>query len=158
MWETVVQANSIEELRTAQPTVTDLSPGTKGRVVIVGLPWETARLFDLWGAEQTFGMYLTPEDARVIDCYERDGIAYCEFEVTGTPLIPIILAIAAALVALGVLGLLITVSIQISKVSPTMFSWQIVLVIAMVIAAIIVVLVLVARSGRIAAGPIKVGK
>jgi len=69
------------------------------------------------------------------------------------PLLVLAIAVGAAIIIFAIL-----ISWKLYKVEPTLFSWQLVLIIAMVIIAFIIVLVLVARKGRIAVGPVEVGK
>jgi hypothetical protein len=71
-------------------------------------------MFDIWGAEK-FAEFLVPAHARVIDAHEEHGVGIIDFEVTGSPVVPLLLAIAAALLALGITVALITVSIQVPK-------------------------------------------
>ena len=160
-YETIASGNSIEEFQNATPTVSELKAGDKGRIVVSNLPSGMAHvLFDVVGAEQTVGAYLAPAGCHVIDCHEENNIGYVEFEVTGTPVIPIIYAVCVALLALGLLGILITISMQIEKFEPKILVWQIVLVIFLVLAAIVIVTVLVARKGKMSAGKagVSVGK
>ena len=113
-WDVIAQASTSEGLKSVVPEVPDLKAGTIGRVTIEGLPWQTARMFDLWGAEQ-FSSFMVPAHASVIDVHEENGVGIIEFEVTGSPAVPILVAIAAALIALGIAVALISVSIQVPK-------------------------------------------
>jgi len=161
LWETwveVAEASSVAELQSIEPKISEVAPGTRGRVAVAGLPSVTAKIFDLALAEQVFGSFLAPKGAKVIDCHEKGGIGYVEFEVTGTPVHLILFAIAAALLALGILVATIIVSIKIAQIPAVMFSWQIWLLIALGIIAIVIVIVLVARKGRIRAGRVVIGK
>jgi len=69
------------------------------------------------------------------------------------PLLVLAIAVGAAIVIFAIL-----ISWKLYQVDPALFSWQLVLVIAMVITAFIVVIVLVARKGKVAAGPVVIGK
>lgn len=129
----------------------DLAPGTEGRIAVYGLG-PMAKVFDVVGAEQTFGKLLVPAGAVVIDCHEENGVGYVDYRLTGSPIVPILLAVAAVLVGLGILSFLIVSSILLSKVNPTMFSWQLWLLVIAVIAAIFLVIILVARKGRMQVG------
>lgn len=111
-WKTIARADSVNDLKNANPTVTDLNAGTVGRVTIEGLPLFTAKFFDLPWAEQTLGNHIVPAHAKVLDCYEKGGTAYVDFEVTGSPVLPLIAAIAIALAVIGVAAALITVAIK----------------------------------------------
>lgn len=102
----------MNELRTTTPSVSDLPGRTKGRVTIQDLPWWLAKTFDMAFAEQTLGAHLAPAHARVIDCYEENGVAYVDFEVTGSPVLPMIVAIAVALAVLGVAVAVIVVAVK----------------------------------------------
>lgn len=153
-WVTVAEASSVDELKATEPKIKNVPAGTRGRVIVSGLPWSSAKLFDLVLAEQTFGRYLVPKGARVIDCHEENGVGYVEFEVTGTPLVPLLIAIAWALAALGFLVVSISVAFMLVKLSPILV-WGL---IALGIVAVVVVVVMIARKGRIRAGPIEVGK
>lgn len=136
----------------------DIPPGTMGRTEIHCGP--LAYLFDLAGAEQTIGKFLGPDDAEIIDCHCEGGVGYIDYRVTGAAPLVIVLAIIAGLAGLGIIAFTIVSSIQISKVNPTMFSWQLWLIIIAIIAAIVVMVILVARKGRMQAGKggVTVGK
>lgn len=75
------------------------------------------------------------------------------------PAVPII---AAVLIAFGIAALLIFVGWGlfkvISKVDPTILGWQIIVAIAIVMIGLLIAAVLIARSGRVTAGKVKVGK
>ena len=111
-WYAVAQAASSDGLNHAVPAVEELPAGTLGRVVIEGLPWELARVFDLAGMEQLAGQWLVPAHCTVIDVYEQDGVGYIDFQVQGSPLLPILAAIAAILIAVGVIAAIITVWVK----------------------------------------------
>ncbi len=111
-WHTIAAVNSVPELKAIKPPIDDIPAGTPGIVAIDDLPYWLAKSFDLAFAEQTLGDHLAPAHARVTDCYEQDGIAYVEFEVIGSPAIPIILALAAALAILAVSAAVITVAVN----------------------------------------------
>lgn len=158
-WDTVASGNSLEEFKNTTPSVKNLNAGEKGRVVISGLPAGMAHIiFDIWGAEQTVGAYLAPAGAHVDDCHEENGIGYVEFTVTGTPLLPLIAAVAALCIGLGFLGILIAIAIQILRLDPEKIAWWIILLIVFSIVAASVVTVLIARKGRVSAGKVTVGK
>lgn len=153
-----IAKGSPEELQSNSSWLKELRPGMDGQVRVEGLPWGTAKVFDLPLAEQVFGSRLVPNGARVIDCHEENGIGYVDFQVTGTPVHIIIAAIALAVIALCGVICTITVCVKLSQLSPTMFAWWLWLIIIAIVAAVVIVTVLVARKGRIRAGPVQVGK
>ena len=133
----------------------DIPNGTIGRIEVhCG---SLAYLFDMAGAEQVIGQFLGPSDAEIIDCYEENGIGYIEYRAIGVVWWVVVLGVLAGLAALGVVAFTIVSSVQVSRVDPTMFSWQLWLLIVAVIAAIAIMIILTARQGRIAAGPVQIG-
>lgn len=146
-WQTIASGNSIEEFQGAQPSIEHLNAGDKGRIVIGGLPGTLAHvIFDIAGAEQTVGAYLAPSGVHVDDCYERDGIGYVEFTVEGTPVLPIIAAVVALVIGLGFLGILITIAMQIERIDISLFSWQVIIAIVVVVIAVAITTIFVARA------------
>jgi len=115
-WMVIAQADSPQNLKSINPSISEIPSGTEG-IVTVDFPWYiggslTARIFDAAGAEQTIGNYLKPAHSEVLDVYEKDGKGYVRFRVTGSPALPIIIAIGAGLVALGITAAAITVAIK----------------------------------------------
>lgn len=101
------------------------------------------------GVALTRGLQIIPGGS----CYLR-----ISFRKGAWPLVPIaavLLASAAAIVMLMIGWALYRV---VSSVPSTLFSWQMVLVVALVVAGVVVVTVLVARKGRASAGPVQIGK
>ncbi len=112
-WKVIAQVSSSDDLKTVDPSIDDVPAGTIGLVTIEDLPWWLpARTFDLAYAEQTLGQHLVPAHAKVLDCYESGGKAYIRFEVTGSPVVPILVALAVALAVIGVTAAVITVAIK----------------------------------------------
>lgn len=89
----------------------ELPPGSICRVTVEGLG-PLAYLFNIAGAEQTIGHYLAPASATIIDVYAQNSVGYVDFQVSGSPVLPILIAIAVGLVALGVIVALITVWVK----------------------------------------------
>jgi hypothetical protein len=112
-WQVIAQVSSSDDLKTVDPSVDNIPAGTIGLVTIEDLPWWLpTRTFDLAYAEQTLGNHLAPAHAKVLDCYESGGKAYIRFEVTGSPVVPILIALAVALAVIGVSAAVITVAIK----------------------------------------------
>jgi hypothetical protein len=119
-WNTLATASSPEKLKNATPTVDKVAVGTIGKIK-VHCDYGIGHAFDGYGAEM-FGSYFTPAGCKVLDVYYEGGIlsgyGIIEYEViSGSEIgagpigflwaaaIPIVLAAAAALAALGlVLG------------------------------------------------------
>lgn len=133
----------------------DIPNGTIGRIEVHCGP--LAYLFDLAGAEQTIGQFLGPGDAEIIDCYEENGVGYIEYRAIGVVWWVVVLAVLGGLAALGIIAFTVVSSVQVSRVNPAMFSWQLWLLVVAVIAAIAIMIILTARQGRIAAGPVQIG-
>lgn len=76
--------------------------------------------------------------------------------------LPAVPAIAVVLIAIGIAALIIFVGWGlfkvISKVDPTILGWQIIVAIAIIVIGLLIATVLIARSGRVTAGRVKVGK
>ena len=105
----LVEATTLAELRAAIPATNDLPPGTHGKVVIEG--FGVGPLADLAGAEQTWGSFLVPAGAEVLDVRgEGFSTAIVDWRIQAavdaamaSPLAPVILigAVALALAARG---------------------------------------------------------
>ncbi len=111
-WNFLAASNTSDGLKTAVPTVDDIPAGTEVRVTVEGLPFLTAKIFDLAGAEQTIGNLLVPAHAQIVDCYELNDVGYVDFVVTGSPVLPILIAVAVGLLAIGVISAIITVWVK----------------------------------------------
>jgi len=121
-WYVVVGPVSDSELKTATPNYSDLAVGSECRVVVEGLPWPLYHVFDVAGAEGIIAPFLTPAHAQIIDAHEENGVGYIDFKVIGTstgevspaafPVVGIIYAVAAALVALGVISCVVTIWVK----------------------------------------------
>jgi len=100
------------------------------------------------GVTLTRGLELTEGSAHVKVWFRKE-----------VPAVPVI---AGVLVAIGIATLLIFVGWGlfkvISKVDPTVMGWQIILAIAIIVIGLLVATVLIARSGRVQAGGVKVGR
>lgn len=155
-WITIAQGTS-DNFGEAVPSVDHLDAGQKGRVVFYDIPAFGWKAFDVMGAEYV-AQFLAPAGVQVTDVYGADSNGYIEFTVTGTPVIPIIAAVVAFMLAAGLLGILITIAMQIEELDPHYFTWQVIVGIAIIVISIAVVTVLVIRKGgKMGAGPVKVG-
>ncbi len=101
-WVTIASGNNADAFMKSKPSMADVPAGTEGLIVIEGLNWFQEKIFDMAYAEQMFGQKLTPAHCKLIDCYGANGKGYVKFEVLGSPVIPIIIAIAGVLIALGI--------------------------------------------------------
>ncbi|MCP4707013.1 MAG: helix-turn-helix domain-containing protein [Planctomycetes bacterium] len=101
-WVTIASGNNASEFMKARPSMADVPAGTQGLIVIEGLNWFQEKVFDSIFAEQLFGEKLTPAHCKLLDCYGANGKGYVKFEVLGSPVIPIVIAIAGVLIALGI--------------------------------------------------------
>lgn len=68
------------------------------------------------------------------------------------------LVIIAGAVAVSLVIFFAVISWKLSKVSPTLITWQLVLIIVLAILAASVVTVLIARSGKVRAGKVAIGR
>jgi len=110
-WEVIAEADSPDALKQVTPSRADLPAGTIG-LVKVSIPWYAggglgAKVFDLAGAEQTIGNYLAPAHCEILDCYEEGGKGYIKFRVEGSPVVPILIALALGVLGIGVIGAIV---------------------------------------------------
>jgi len=106
-WQVVAQGDG-EAIKNATPSQSSLPPGTPVRVEIGGVPAIFGSMFDLWGAE-VIGDYLAPSHVSVNDVswagpwWPWDtGKIVIEGTVTGSPVPPMLLGIAAIIIAIGI--------------------------------------------------------
>lgn len=90
------------------------------------------------------GIDVIPGDSSHMRIRFQKGIA---------PLVIIAAAVAAVVVIIGAI-----IAWQLFKVSPTLITWQLVLIIVLAIVAASVVTIMIARSGRVRAGKVTVGR
>lgn len=160
-WETVASGSSIQEFQNSYSGNEDLPAGTKCKLVLTDVPWYKGHLMDMVLAEQ-LAQYFSPIECEVTDVYWEGGLlgngtGYIEFTAYGSPLLAIVGKIAIILLAVGILAIFVAIALQIERLDPTLWTWQIVLIIVIVVVVIAIVTVMVARRGKMGAGPIKVG-
>ena len=116
-WTQVAVVDKASDLAIVDPVMGTVPRGTLGVVTVEGLPPGMAHvLFDIWNAEILIAPLLTPKGVRVIDCREENDIGYIYFEVTGTPLIVILVALSLALAVLGVTAAMIIVALDLPEI------------------------------------------
>jgi len=143
-WETIASGTT-ENFANAIPSIDHLDAGDKGRIVFYDIPAYGWKTFDVIGAEYV-AQYFTPAGVQVTDVYGHEGNGYVEFTVTGTPVLPIIAAVAALIVALGLLGVFITIALQIERIDISLFTWQVIIVIIVMVIAVAATTIFVARA------------
>jgi len=80
------------------------------------IPWLTSHLFDVAGIGEKLGKQLAPAHMKVSDVYESGGHVYIKGTVTGSPLIPILLAVGVALTGAAFLIATIEIGSDMPKV------------------------------------------
>lgn len=90
------------------------------------------------------GIDVIPEDSSHMRIRFQKGIA---------PLMLVAAAVAASIVLFAAI-----IAWKLSKVSPAVITWQLVLIIVLAIVAASVVTIMIARSGRVKAGKVTVGR
>jgi hypothetical protein len=101
-WQTIIDASSLEEAKTAKPTIADIPAGSRVKIR-VEFAWYApiGKIGDLAGAELWYPKLL-PYDLEVIDVYGD----WHWIEILGTakgfPVLPVVIAISASIAALGI--------------------------------------------------------
>jgi hypothetical protein len=101
-WQTIIDASSLEEARTAKPAIADIPAGSRVKIR-VEFAWYApiGKIGDLTGAELWYPKLL-PYDLEVVDVYGD----WHWIEILGTakgfPVLPAVIAVSALITALGI--------------------------------------------------------
>jgi hypothetical protein len=100
-WQTIIDASSLEEAKTAKPTIADIPAGSRVKIR-VEFAWYApiGKIGDLAGAELWYPKLL-PYDLEVIDVYGNWHWIEILGRAKGLPVIPLVIGISSFLAGFG---------------------------------------------------------
>ena len=103
-WKTIVEANSLDEFQSAQPSVGDLPAGTPVKLTFEFPHWyPLAGIANIAEAEWVAQRFYDEAHIQVTDVNSPDAWhVVIEGKIVGTPVLAIVIAVGAIVVALGI--------------------------------------------------------
>ena len=101
-WQTIIDASSVDEAKTAKPTIADIPTGSRVRIT-VQFAWymPIGKIGDLAGSELWLPKLL-PYKLQVTDVYGDWTWFKIEGVAKGSPVLPIVIAVCATITLVGV--------------------------------------------------------